>query len=158
MSSLSLHHDHQGVGLLLIAGLAQDVLQGGDVLEAVAGNPVVVVGGDQEDGTDTWPALGSCCGAGRSSGGCRTAPPRRVTAAVVTSYFWNLSRSITPTLATLVLHQPLACHLKLVFWRNILFLSEMSIPESLKAVLEVVQSACIGPGLSVLSSYNWLRF
>ena len=35
----------------LVAGLAQGVLQGGDVLEAVAGHdPVVVVGGDQEDG------------------------------------------------------------------------------------------------------------
>ena len=35
----------------MVAGLAQGVLQGGDVLEAVAGHdPVVVVGGDQADG------------------------------------------------------------------------------------------------------------
>ena len=35
----------------MVAGLVQGVLQGGNVLEAVAGHdPVIVVGGDQEDG------------------------------------------------------------------------------------------------------------
>ena len=49
MAGLSLHHDHQRVGLL--ASLAQGVLEGGNVFEAVAGNhPVVMVRGHQEDG------------------------------------------------------------------------------------------------------------
>ena len=141
----------------LVAGLAQGVLQGSDMLEAVAGYPLSLWSAVTKRmagyghvacswkllwSGEIFRRLSNCSATLRHC--CRS----------VTSYFWNLSRSITPTLATLVLHQPLACHLKLVFWRNILFLSEMSIPESLKAVLEVVQSACIGPGLSVLSSYN----